>query len=413
VAPAYNEEATIISNVRSLLNLNYPKWELIVVNDGSKDQTLQKLIDEFDLREIHFAYHQSIPCQPVIAFYKSSSIAYNKLLVISKVNGKSKADAVNAGINAAEYPLLLNTDVDCILDRNTLFYLVQPFIDDDARVIATGATLRSANSSIVESGVIHEQRAPRSLIPLFQELEYTRSYLLGKMGWSLVNAVPNVSGGLGLFDKEILIKSGGYDPKSFGEDIDMVVRMGKFMCDRGEVYAVRHIPETICWTEVPATFKVLARQRVRWGRGLMQLFQNHYGILFDRRYGLLGMVILPYNLFFELLAPLIEFSGLLVYGYLAFKGTLNLSFAFVLLTFTFSFSVFVTTFSIYLDQLVNRSYRTFADVVRLCVVSFLEPFLYHPVNVFLSLKGYLYQLLGKKHQWGNMQRQGFLTRNEL
>lgn len=407
IAPAYNEGVTIIANVRSLLALNYPRFEVVIVNDGSKDDTLQKLIDEFELTEVNFAYRQQIPSQAVKRFFKSTNPAYSKLLVLDKVNGKSKADAVNAGINASSFDYFLNTDVDCILARDTLLKLIKPFMDDPQRVIATGAPLRAANSCDVEAGVITRVRVPRSLLPRFQEMEYIRSYLLGKMGWTFINAVPNVSGGLGLFDKDIVIKSGGYDPGSFGEDMDMVVRMCRYMCEQDLPYRIHYIPETLCWTEVPATYKIFFRQRVRWARGLAQIFSKHRKVLFNPKYKKLGLIIFPYNFFFELLAPLIEFAGIIYYIYIIVNHLINWDYAIILLVFIYTFSILITSLSMLWDQLIFRYYQSWKEVWQLCILALAEPFIYHPTVLFCAIRGYFNQLTGKKHTWGNMQRQGF------
>jgi cellulose synthase/poly-beta-1,6-N-acetylglucosamine synthase-like glycosyltransferase len=226
LAPAFNEGMTIISNVRSLLTLNYPKYEIIIVNDGSTDNSLEQMINEFELVKVDFAYNAKIQTQPVRGIYKSANQAYAKLMVIDKVNGKSKADASNAAINAAAYNYFVCTDVDCILDKDTLLELIKPVMqEENKRVIATGATLRIANSCEFDEGVMTRMRPPKELLARFQEVEYIRAFVLGKMGWSLLNCVPNVSGGLGLFDKEVAIRSGGYDHSSFGEDMELMTRM--------------------------------------------------------------------------------------------------------------------------------------------------------------------------------------------
>lgn len=430
IAPAFNEGLTIISNVRSLLTLNYTRFEVIIINDGSTDDTLEKLIREYELTEIEFAYHERIKTQAVRRFFKSVNIAYDKLLVIDKINGKSKADASNAGINAASFNYFLCTDVDSVLEKDTLLRMVKPFMteelrqikevgdpcpecghvhvkEDSKRVIATGATLRIANSCEVEAGEILRVRPPVNPLPRFQEMEYVRSYVLGKVGWSMMNSVPNVSGGLGLFDKEIAIKAGGYDSKSFAEDMDIVTRMSAYMMDNHQQYAIRYIPTTQCWTEGPPNMAVFGRQRTRWGRGLSEIMNMHSQLIFNPRYKKLGMLVLPYNLFFEFLAPIIECVGLIVYLYLIFTHQVYWVYATILLVFAYLYSVMITTLAICWDQLTYRYYRSWREVMGLALMAYLEPFIYHPLIMFFALRGYWFFLTGKKTPWGNMQRQGF------
>jgi cellulose synthase/poly-beta-1,6-N-acetylglucosamine synthase-like glycosyltransferase len=412
LAPAYNEGLSIIANVRSLLTLNYPKFEIVLINDGSTDNSLIQLIEEFDMVEVDYAYTIKIRSQKIRHIYKSKNPAYARLLVIDKVNGKSKADATNAGINVASYNYFLCTDVDCILDKDTLLKLIKPVIEEPKkRVIATGATLRVANSCDIDKGVILRMRPPRQLLPRFQEMEYIRAFVLGKMGWSVLNCVPNVSGGLGLFDKEVAIKAGGYDAQSFGEDMELLTRMCRYAYDQKIDYAVRYIPETLCWTETPSTVKIFMRQRTRWSRGLAQLMYSHISMLFNRRYGKVGWVVMPYNFFFELLAPIIELTGIVYYIVELCRGAINGEFAILLLVFVYLYSVMITTIAILWDQLAFRHYRTAKEVLLLCTTPFLEFLLYHPMIVVFSIRGYYYFLTGKKHSWGNMQRQGFGNRS--
>jgi len=430
IAPAFNEGITIIQNVRSLLTLNYTNFEVIIINDGSTDDTLEKLIAEYDLEQVDFAYDEKIKSKRVRRIFKSRNIAYEKLMVIDKENGKSKADASNAGINAASFDYFVCTDVDCILEKDTLIKLIQPMLaeenrkitevgepcpqcgyihikEDTKRVIATGATLRIANSSDIEEEELIRMRPPRSLFPRFQEMEYIRAYVLGKMGWSKINCVPNVSGGLGLFDKEIAIKAGGYDALSFGEDMDLVTRMCAYMKDNKQKYAIRYIPSTLCWTEGPSTLKIFGRQRTRWGRGLIQIMSIHRKILFNPAYGKLGLVVFPYNFLFEFLAPIIEFLGIIYYIYIIITGRINTTDALLLLLFVYLYSIMITLIAVYWDQIVNKSYKTWKEVVGLSLMAFLEPIIYHPLIVFFALKGYFFFITGRKHSWGNMQRRGF------
>ena len=412
IAPAFNEGLTIIANVKSLLTLNYPVFEVIIVNDGSTDTTLQLMIDEFNLKIVEFAYNPKIKTQPVKCIYKSSQTQFLKLTVIDKENGKSKADASNAGVNVAGYAYFLCTDVDCILDKDTLLKLVEPIMKaDDGRVIATGATLRIANSCDFDGTLITRMRPPKSLIPRFQEIEYIRSFVLGKVGWGYINCVSNVSGGLGLFDKDIAIKAGGYDFLSFGEDMDLITRMCRYSVDNKIKYIIAYVPITLCWTEGPSSLKTLMRQRTRWARGLAQIISAHFSLIFNAKYGKMGLIAFPYIFFFELLAPIIEFLGILYFIFLIFFGFINWEFALLLLIFVYSYAVMISTIAILWDQITFRYYKTWSEVVLLCLTSFLEFFFFHPFIVFFSIRGYYFFITGKKHVWGNMERRGFNTTN--
>ena len=408
IAPAFNEGLTIISNVRSLLTFNYPKYEVIIINDGSTDDTLEKVIKEFSLVKIDFAYDPKLSTKPVRGIYKSTDDAYAKLLVVDKENGKAKADATNVGINVSAFPYFLCTDVDCILHEETLQKLIRPFMEEESkRVIASGATLRMANSCEIDKGVIINIKAPRPLLARFQEMEYIRAFVLGKMGWSYINAVPNVSGGLGMFDKEIAIKAGGYDPASFGEDMELMMRMSRYVQDNKIQTAIRYIPVTLCWTEGPTSLKVFMRQRTRWGRGLIQLMIAHRKMLFNPRYGKVGMIVFPYNFFFELMAPVVEFLGIIYYILLIIFGMVNWPYAIILLVFVYTYSVMISSLAVLWDQLTFQYYKTWKDVVRIASMVFVEMLIYHPLIVIFALRGYYFHLSNRKHTWGNMQRRGF------
>ncbi|NCX95804.1 MAG: glycosyltransferase family 2 protein, partial [Chitinophagia bacterium] len=368
----------------------------------------EKLINEFSLVKVDYAYNPILSTKPVKDIYKSTNDAYAKLVVVDKENGKSKADASNAGINVCNYPYFVCTDVDCILHEAVLQKLIKPIMEDDKfRVIATGATLRLSNSCEVDGGVITKIRAPKGLISCFQELEYIRAFVLGKMGWSYINAVPNVSGGLGMFDKEIAIKSGGYDPLSFGEDMELLMRMNRYVHENKIISAVKYVPVTLCWTEGPSTLKVFMRQRTRWARGLFQLMVVHRNVFFNPKYGKLGMIVYPYSFFFELIAPIIEFTGVLYYIYIIITNQINWGYAVILLIFVYTYSVMISTIAVLWDQITFKYYKVPSDVLRLCLMVFVEMLLYHPLIVIFSLRGYFFYLTNQKHVWGAMTRKGF------
>jgi cellulose synthase/poly-beta-1,6-N-acetylglucosamine synthase-like glycosyltransferase len=409
IAPAFNEGATVVYNVKSLLSLTYPKFEIILVNDGSTDDTLQKIIDEFELIKVDFYYQDKIPTNPVRGHYKSTNPLYSKLLVIDKENRKSKADAVNVGINSSKYPLFLCTDVDCILKNDTIIKLAKPFIESKKRVIATGAGIRISNSCEVKDGFLVKIHFPKGWYPRFQELEYVRAFLFGRMAWSQINGLLLVSGGLGMFDKEIAIAAGGYWHKSLGEDMELITRMRKYMYDNKLPFSIQYIPESLCWTEVPATKEVLIRQRVRWSRGLIQTLNLHKNIFFNPKYERMGFLIFPYFFAFEFLIPILELIGVLVLIISFF--TLDLDYVYFLyLTLTiYLFYLIITFISILLDDIIYKNYANTKEIIMLVLMAIIEPFFYHPVNVYASLKGY-YHFFGQKEQsWGNMQRQGFNT----
>lgn len=413
IAPAFNEANTIVYNVKSLLSQDYPKFEVIIINDGSTDNTLEKLISEFQLVKVDFFYKEKIVTQPVRGHYKSTNPVYSKLLVIDKENGKSKADASNAGINSAKYSLFLCTDVDCILRKDTIAMLAKPFIENTTKVIATGAAIRISNSCEFKDGMLYKSHYPNNFFARFQELEYIRSFLFGRMAWSKTNNLLLVSGGLGMFDKATVIEAGGYWHQSLGEDFELITRMRKLMHDKKEPFLIKYIPESLCWTEVPATMEIFVRQRVRWARGLIQTIMLHRKMLFNPKYGKTGLLALPHYVFFEFLVPIIELTGLVVLLLDIFVFGINYDFLLIVSVFIYLFYTCITLISIYLDQLIHKQYANIKEVLILISMVFLEPLVYHPINVFSSLKGYWHFLIQKEKKWGTMTRQGFNNENKL
>ncbi|NDW09992.1 glycosyltransferase [Dysgonomonas sp. 520] len=413
IAPAYNEETTIITNVNSMLTLDYPLFEVVIVNDGSKDKTLELLIEEFDLEETSFAYIEKIKTKPFKRILKSRNPKYDKLTIVDKENGGTKADATNAGINASVFPYFLCTDVDCVLSRDALLKMIQPVLNSSVQVIAVGATMRMANScEIDEDGIITRVRPPKRIIPCFQEIEYLRSYLISKMGWAFINAVPNVSGGLGLFDKSVVIEAGGYDPISHAEDMDMTLRIIAYMRDFNKKYRIVQIPVTTCWTEGPPNVSVLHKQRTRWARGMMQIFIVHRKFLFNRKYGRTGLLLMPYIFFFEFLAPVIETIGIIMMIYFLFTKQINFETVYVLLGFVYLLGITVSAITVILDISVSKLYRRFREYGKLIFFSFFEFIGFHLLVVFFNIKGYISFLSRQNFEWGAMKRQGFDQKRE-
>ena len=413
VAPAFNEGVSIVYNVKSLLSLTYPKYEIIIVNDGSTDDTLTKLITEFELVKIDFYYQEKIVTKPVRGHYKSTNPIYSKLMVVDKENGKSKADGSNAGINSSQYPLFLCTDVDCILKRDTILKLAKPFMENETRVIATGAGIRISNSCEVKDGFLHKVHFPKDWYPRFQELEYVRSFLFGRMAWSQINGLLLVSGGLGMFDKEIAIKVGGYWHKSLGEDMELITRMRKHMHENKQKFLIKYIPESLCWTEVPETREVLLRQRTRWARGLVQTLFLHRKMFLNPKYGKTAFLILPFFFVFEFLVPIVELLGViaLIIGFL--NHSVNIEYLVTMGLFVYIFYLLITLISILIDDLLYKSYANDKELTILIFMAIIEPFVYHPLNVYASLKGYWFFFRQTEQKWGIMIRKGFATTEKV
>lgn len=406
IAPAYNEERTIVENVNSLLSQQYPLFEVVIVNDGSTDKTLERLIENFQLVEVPFQYMERIPAKPFRRLFRSTNPDYKRLIVVDKENGGTKADPVNAGLNVAQYPYFVNTDVDCILSPDAIFKCVRPMLEMND-VIAVSGTMTISNACKVESGKVVKNRVSWRPAPMFQTLEYLRSFLISKMGWSAINAMPNVSGGFGLFNRDVAIAAGGYSADSLAEDMDMLIRMIGYCCDFKQPYRVVQIPDNCCWTEGPNSIVQLYRQRTRWGHGLIQTFARYYRMIFNRKYKRLGLITLPYLLIFEFLAPLIELVGLITFLYLALTGAVNWGTALVIFLVVYVFCIVLSLVVVFYDYLHNRSYQGAFSYLKLVVAAMLEPFLYHPFIVLFSLRGYLKFLMRGRTEWGEMKRKGF------
>lgn len=407
VAPAYNEEVIIVDSVHSLLNLDYPNFEVIIVNDGSKDETLPLLIEAFDLEEVPYHYSYKVYCKPMKRILRSKKPEYDKLLVVDKENGGTKADAMNAGVNVARFDYFINTDVDCILAADTLSKIILPVLDSDKPVIGVGATMRMVNGCTIDKGRITRVKPPNRLIPLFQETEYLRSYLVTKMGWSILNMIPNISGGFGLFDTNIIISAGGFDSASHAEDMDMTTRMVAYMRENRKPYRIVQCPYSLCWTEGPPNVKVLNRQRSRWGRGMLQFLIDHRRLLFNRNYGRLGLLVMPYILFFEFLAPIIEFTGLLFLIFLLITSQINYDTFWLMLLYAYLIGLSVSVVTISFDLVLGKLYKRFWEYLKLVLFSALEAILYHPLVVIFTLRGYIQYLTRRDFKWGQMTRQGF------
>lgn len=406
IAPAYNEGKTISENVQSLLSLNYNNYEVIVVNDGSKDDSLEVLINAYSLVKKEIPYTERVKTQTVRGIYKSSNPAFANLTIVDKFNG-GKADALNVGINISASSYILCIDVDCILHKDALLVLAKPYLEkSDVHVIATGGVVRIVNSCEIEGGSLTKISVPEEMLPRLQVVEYLRAFLLGRMAWSNLDGLLLISGAFGMFDKEVAIKAGGYNHKTVGEDMELVVRMRRYMIETKQKYAVMFIPNPLCWTEAPETFRMLRKQRSRWTRGTMETLWIHRAMFLNPKYKLLGMLSIPYWFIFEYLAPIIEFFGILFTLVFVFMGILNFKYFLLFFTFVYSFAVMFSVLTLLTEEYTYHQYPKPRDFRKLLLAAMLEPFYFHPFTVYAAIVGNWEKLVGTKG-WGDMTRTGF------
>lgn len=411
IAPAFNESKTIIDNVRTLLSLYYNNFEIILVNDGSTDDTFEKVERAFELEKVNYYFDYRLPCEKIKGVYKSGNPSFNRLTVIDKNNG-GKADSLNAGINICKSSLFVSIDADSIIEADSILKLVKPFLEEkDKKVIGTGGVIRIVNSCDTELGHIRQINVPKKILPRLQVLDYTRAFLLGRMAWSQLDGLMLISGAMGIFDRETVIEAGGYSTKTVGEDMELVLRMRRHMSEKDKKYEVTYIPDPLCWTEVPSDLKSLRKQRTRWTRGLVESLKTHRKLFFNPKFQKLGMLGYPYWMFFEWLAPLLAFAGFIYTIFLILTSGINWPFYLLLFIFVYSFAVMLTTWAILFEEITFHKYRRKRDVFKLIATAFIEPFFY-PVHTWFAVRGNFEALRGKKG-WGKAERSGFEKKKKV
>jgi cellulose synthase/poly-beta-1,6-N-acetylglucosamine synthase-like glycosyltransferase len=400
--PAYNEEAGIVESVRSLLALRYPEHEVIVVNDGSTDATLDRLRDAFDLVPVWKTLRGAVPCARMRGAYVSRR--HPELLVLDKENG-GKADALNAGVNAARYPYVCAVDADAMLEDEALLRVAKPILDDPELVAATGGIVRIANGCTVDHGSVIEVRLPRSRLATMQVIEYFRAFLVGRVGWSRLGGLLIISGAFGLFRRSLVEAVGGWSTKTVGEDVELVFRMHRYLRERGEDYRIAFVPDPVCWTEAPEDLRTLSRQRRRWQRGLAESLWRHRKLVGNPRYGVLGLVAVPYFLLFELLGPLIEILGFPIVAAGAATGAVSLTFVAAFFVVAVLLGVLLSVSALALEEFSFRRHRRHRDVARMVLFAVLENFGPRQLLDACRLLAFV-DIARGKGQWGAMPRRG-------
>lgn len=402
LAPAYNEAATVVESLRALMVLQYPNLEVVVVNDGSKDATMEVLRENFALVPIHPVYQRAIAHNPIVGLYRSRT--YPRLLVVDKVNG-GKADALNAGLNVATGALVCAIDADTLIEPDALQRMVRPFLQAND-VVAAGGTIRIANASVVRGGRVVRTRAPRQPVAGMQVVEYLRAFLFGRLGWNRLGGNLIISGAFGLFRRDAVLRAGGYLHETVGEDMELVLRLRRAGMETGGPSRIDFVPDPVAWTEAPETLRVLGRQRDRWHRGLADVLWRHRKLMFNPRYGAMGLVVYPYFVFVELLAPVVEAVGLIGLLVGLSLGMINVPFAILFFLVAYGLGAVLTVMTLALEEVSYHRYDRFRDRLLLVGWALLENVGYRQLTVVWRLQG-LWKYLRGRRDWGAMERRGF------
>ena len=406
VLPSYNEAAVIVTSVQAMLSLRYPRHEVIVVDDGSTDAMFEQLRRAFDLVPVRREVPSDLPTRGAVIDVHVPADGRTRLVVVRKENS-GKSDAINVGINAAVEPLLVFVDADSILDPDGLIGVSKPFADDPTHVVATGGVIRAANGCKVVDGRIVEVHLAKPWIVRIQVVEYLRAFLLGRTGWSRLGALILISGAFGMFRRDVLVEIGGLNPDSIGEDFELVLRIHQHMIENHRDYRVQFVAEPVSWTEVPVTAKVLRSQRQRWHRGLWETLWKYRGMLFNPRYGKVGLVAIPHYWAFELIAPLLELMGLVLVVIGLALGVVSADYAVMFMAVAYGYAILVTLVAMAVEELTFHKYLRWRDLGAILVAAVLENVGYRQATAWWRLEGWMASLLGRKQVWGTMTRQGF------
>ena len=403
LAPAFNEEVTIVESVNSLLALHYPEVEVIVINDGSKDGTLDRVVSHFGLERVQRFHEMAVLHKPIRGLYASPRLP--RLLVVDKENG-GKSDALNAGINVARAPLFCSIDADSLLEPDALLRSVRPFIEEPLLTVAVGGTIRIANGSRIDAGQVSEVRLPKNFLALVQIVEYLRAFLMARLALSEMQALTVISGAFGLFQRQAALEVGGYSHGTVGEDMELVIKLHRLFRERGQPYRIDFIPEPVCWTEVPESLAVLGRQRARWQRGALETFFRHKKMLFNPRYGRIGFLGFGHVLVVDVMGPLVEVLGYVLVPLLWGLGLLAVDYLVAFLAVTFTFGIFVSVATLILEELELRRFPNARHLAILTAVAVAENFGYRQLANIWRVRGW-WQFIRKQQGWGTMTRKGF------
>ena len=402
IIPAYNEQENIVQNVRSLMKLNYPSFEIVVINDGSTDRTAELMVNSFHMSPIETSIRSQIPTRHIRKVYYSRK--YPNLLFVDKDNG-GKSDALNAGINISSYPLFTCLDADSRIEKDALLKLSLEFLKD-SRTVVSGGLVRIANGSRIVNGALKGFTMPKKLVERFQIVEYYRSFLMGRVFWGATNSLLIVSGAFGLFRKQTVIDVGGYKTNTIGEDMEIVVRIHRYMRKNRKKYRISFNELAVCWTQGPMSIRDIRSQRRRWQIGLMDTLISHRGMTLNPRYGMVGLLSMPYNWIFELFGAVIETIGYFLVPFSLIMGELNMFFFVMYFLLAVLLGVILSEGSLVLEQYTHRAAMTARQSIEISVYAILENFGYRQMISVFRVEGIIkYRKLRKN--WGKIKRKEF------
>lgn len=402
IVPAYNEEAGITASVRSLLSVNYPNYEIIVVNDGSRDNTLQKMIEHYEMKEIKRVIRKQVETKPISKIYQSTLLT--NLYLIDKENG-GKADALNVGLNFAHYPYICSLDGDSVLEQDAFLKVMKPIVDSGEEVIASGGSVRIANGCEIHNGHIQNIGLSNNPLVIMQIIEYLRAFLMGRIGLSRHNLLLIISGAFGVFSKKWIVEAGGYKTDTVGEDMEMVVGIHRLLKEKKLKKKIVYVPDPVCWTEVPEEMKFLRKQRRRWHRGLFESLWRHRKLTLNPKYGSIGFISFPYFWIVEFLGPIVELSGYIFVIISMFFGGIYLEFAILIFLLSCLYGSLFSMAAVLLEEWTLTRYPKVTDMLKLFFYSMTETIWYRPLTVFWRCEG-IWQMIKGDHSWGEMKRKG-------
>lgn len=411
VISAYNEEKMIIQTVLNTLQLRYPEYEIIVVNDGSQDRTLELLIETFKMKKIDMIHKKKLETSEVKGVYQSAQ--HPRLLVIDKKNGR-RADANNAGVEFARYPIICQIDADCVLEQDALLHMIRPFLTD-SEVVAATAIIRPSNGLVVEQGKILKYGLPSAWLPLFQYVEYMRAFQWARSGLTLLRSNLCMSGAYTVIRKDFFLKVGGANVNAVVDDFELTVTIQRYIHEHKEkeILKLAYVPDPGCYTEVPQTIKAFASQRNFWQRAILQsLFWNR-DIGFNPHYGMVGLFGFPYFLIFEALSPFIELGAYILVPVGYFLGVTTLEQLLLFFIFSVCLGTFISVCAVLLEQTTRRKQKKTRDIVRLLCAAFLENFGFHQLHLIQRLIGTYDLVIRRRISYGYRVRNGYQTSENL